>query len=215
MKGIIKFFKQEKGYGFVQDMAKNDFFFHISKSINKEEVYKIGDLVIFDGEISDGKHIAINVKKEKKSALIKQNIPITRFDKAKTDKNVERITIGEYERQNRYNTRINSNWSIYEKQEVINLIMMEMPLPRMIVLYSNLEYSLLFGQNIMASIEGFLFNEFPWQDMWYSKDGYPCIETWRRHIIDSTELQFDIARRESSNEEKRLFKQQYQQLMEV
>lgn len=36
-KGKIKFFKQEKGYGFILSDEGKDFFFHISDFINSED----------------------------------------------------------------------------------------------------------------------------------------------------------------------------------
>jgi len=59
MKGMIKFYNNEKGYGFIETTTA-DIFFHISAVKNKEMV-ESGESVEFDTIEKDRGTIAINI----------------------------------------------------------------------------------------------------------------------------------------------------------
>lgn len=63
MNGTIKFFKKERGYGFILSDGM-DIFFHIFDFSDKKdyENLKIGDLVKFEEGQSRGKKKAIEIK---------------------------------------------------------------------------------------------------------------------------------------------------------
>lgn len=67
MKGTVKMFNKEKGYGFIHAEDNRDYFFHYSALIMKDEnEYKTadkGENVEFDVEESDRGPRASNVKK--------------------------------------------------------------------------------------------------------------------------------------------------------
>jgi cold shock CspA family protein len=63
--GIVKFYKEEKGFGFIgRDGGKGDIFFHISNCDEKIEALEKGDRVEFEEALSErtGKSEARNVK---------------------------------------------------------------------------------------------------------------------------------------------------------
>lgn len=210
MEGKIKFFKQEKGYGFITDNNCVDYFFHISKSINIKETYQVGDKVIFDGKNENGKNVAFRVAKLKEEKKEQWNIPVVEVI---AEDDMRTITIGQYERENRFNSRVQSSWSLFEKRDVIHHLMDGWPLPYILTVYSNLEYSLIFGNHILAAIEGFVYNEFDWNGKWYSKEGYPCLESWEKRKFDSVKLEFKILHSSCNKEQLSDLKQQYQNLL--
>ena len=60
-KGIVKWFNEEKGYGFIQSPSHGDIFFHCS-SLNDDEAPGKGDTVSFDiANGKQGKLKAVNV----------------------------------------------------------------------------------------------------------------------------------------------------------
>ncbi len=67
MKGTVKMFNKEKGYGFIHAEDNRDYFFHYSALIMDEpDAYKIadkGEHVEFDVQESDRGPRAANVKK--------------------------------------------------------------------------------------------------------------------------------------------------------
>lgn len=67
MKGTVKMFNKEKGYGFIHAEDGRDYFFHYSSLImDKEDEYKTadkGEFVEFDVQESERGPRAANVKK--------------------------------------------------------------------------------------------------------------------------------------------------------
>ena len=67
MKGTVKMFNKEKGYGFIHAEDNRDYFFHYSALIMKNaDEYKTaekGEIVDFDVEESERGPRAANVKK--------------------------------------------------------------------------------------------------------------------------------------------------------
>ena len=62
--GVVKFFLQEKGYGFIlDDVSGKDVFVHFSGTLDR---IKQGDEVLFDIETGEKGPKAINVKRVKK-----------------------------------------------------------------------------------------------------------------------------------------------------
>jgi len=62
--GVVKFFLQEKGYGFIlDDVSGKDVFVHFSGTLDR---IKQGDKVLFDIETGEKGPKAINVKRVKK-----------------------------------------------------------------------------------------------------------------------------------------------------
>ena len=64
-KGIVKFFDNKKGYGFIKSAEDIDYFVHFTSIISDDDYKKLdeGDRVIFDGEDGPRGPSAINVKK--------------------------------------------------------------------------------------------------------------------------------------------------------
>ena len=64
-KGIVKFFDNKKGYGFIKSAEDIDYFVHFTSIISDDDYKKLdeGDRVIFDGEEGPRGPSAINVKK--------------------------------------------------------------------------------------------------------------------------------------------------------
>ena len=63
--GIVKFFDNKKGYGFIKSAEDIDYFVHFTSIISDDDYKKLdeGDRVIFDGEDGPRGPSAINVKK--------------------------------------------------------------------------------------------------------------------------------------------------------
>ena len=63
--GIVKFFDNKKGYGFIKSDEDIDYFVHFTSIISDDDYKKLdeGDRVIFDGEDGPRGPSAINVKK--------------------------------------------------------------------------------------------------------------------------------------------------------
>ena len=63
--GIVKFFDNKKGYGFIKSFEGNDYFVHYTSIISDEEYKKLneGDKVTFDTEDAPRGPSATNVKK--------------------------------------------------------------------------------------------------------------------------------------------------------
>lgn len=63
--GIVKFFDNKKGYGFIKSTKDIDYFVHYTSIISDEEYKKLneGDEVTFDPEEGPRGPSAINVKK--------------------------------------------------------------------------------------------------------------------------------------------------------
>ena len=63
-RGVVKWFDEEKGYGFIHsDTQKEDFFVHRSNIVNMEGVLEKGQLVEFEiGEGKGGRSMAVNVR---------------------------------------------------------------------------------------------------------------------------------------------------------
>lgn len=64
-RGIVKFFDNKKGYGFIKSAEDIDYFVHFTSIISDDDYKKLdeGDRVIFDGEEGPRGPSAINVKK--------------------------------------------------------------------------------------------------------------------------------------------------------
>jgi cold shock protein len=63
MKGIVKFFSENKGYGFIKDQYGREIFVHVSGTLDRIEA---NDKVEFETEEGrDGKPVAIMVKRQK------------------------------------------------------------------------------------------------------------------------------------------------------
>ena len=62
-KGTVKFFAEEKGFGFITPTSGNDLFFHISNVVDGNYTPKDGDEVEF--EIGEGKKgpAAVNIQR--------------------------------------------------------------------------------------------------------------------------------------------------------
>ncbi|MBW3003812.1 cold shock domain-containing protein [Candidatus Woesearchaeota archaeon] len=63
MKGTVKFFKSDKGFGFIAAEDGNEYFVHIS-ALPEGTMLQQGDAVEFDVEQGDRGPKAVNVKKE-------------------------------------------------------------------------------------------------------------------------------------------------------
>ena len=63
--GIVKFFDNKKGYGFIQSSDGIDYFVHFTSIISDDDYKKLdqGDRVSFDGEDGPRGPSAINVSK--------------------------------------------------------------------------------------------------------------------------------------------------------
>lgn len=63
--GIVKFFDNKKGYGFIKSDAGGDYFVHFTSIISDEDYKKLdeGDRVSFDIEDAPRGPSAINVRK--------------------------------------------------------------------------------------------------------------------------------------------------------
>lgn len=64
-KGIVKFFDNKKGYGFIKSDAGGDYFVHFTSIISDEDYKKLdeGDRVSFEVEDAPRGPSAINVRK--------------------------------------------------------------------------------------------------------------------------------------------------------
>jgi cold shock protein len=62
MEGTVKFFNDEKGYGFISADDGSDYFVH-SSGLNEGVVLREGDAVTFDVEDGDRGPKAVNVTK--------------------------------------------------------------------------------------------------------------------------------------------------------
>lgn len=65
MKGTIKWFNNQRGYGFIVEESGSDIFVHYSQII-QQEGYKTlaeGDSVEYEVSEKDGRKIAVNVRK--------------------------------------------------------------------------------------------------------------------------------------------------------
>jgi len=60
MEGVVKFFKESKGFGFIQTEEGKEYFVHISAVENQQELTE-GDKVKFDTEQDDRGEKAVNV----------------------------------------------------------------------------------------------------------------------------------------------------------
>jgi len=62
MQGSIKFYNDQKGFGFVVTESGEDLFFHISQCDEAYEMPAEGDVVSYElGEGRDGRPVAVNV----------------------------------------------------------------------------------------------------------------------------------------------------------
>ncbi len=61
LSGAVKFYDEEKGFGFIaQDADKEDLFFHTT-ALNGEKLYE-GDLVNFEKSVAPKGPVAVNIK---------------------------------------------------------------------------------------------------------------------------------------------------------
>lgn len=62
MTGIVKFYNEKKGYGFIRDGSGDEYFFHISKFTSKGGELPCSDMkVIFDSTENKRGLYAVNV----------------------------------------------------------------------------------------------------------------------------------------------------------
>ena len=61
-KGTVKFFNQDRGYGFVSVTGHNDVFVHLRHVRSKDDVSLVkGDRIVFDVDLTDRGYQALNV----------------------------------------------------------------------------------------------------------------------------------------------------------
>jgi CspA family cold shock protein len=60
MKGVVKFYNEKKGFGFINTEESNDLFFHITDVVN-QEVLKEKDRVKFEVVTGDRGLKAVNI----------------------------------------------------------------------------------------------------------------------------------------------------------
>lgn len=63
MQGQIKFFKENKGYGFIAGDDQNDYFFHISSVVDTEHVPKKGETIEFKPSRNEKGKTAIKIRR--------------------------------------------------------------------------------------------------------------------------------------------------------
>ena len=64
VEGVVKWFSEDKGYGFIEDENQQDFFVHIT-NIKTDKTLSEGDEVIFDVEKTDRGLAAVNVERNR------------------------------------------------------------------------------------------------------------------------------------------------------
>lgn len=66
MKGFVKFFDNNKGYGFIESDSGEDYFVHYTNIISDDEYKKLnnGDRVVFEREDAPRGLSAVEVKKD-------------------------------------------------------------------------------------------------------------------------------------------------------
>ncbi|EPO8269347.1 cold shock domain-containing protein [Raoultella planticola] len=79
MDGIVKWFSEEQGYGFITDKANNDYYFHIS-NVKGTLIPKNGQYVYFDIEDNKAKNISLTHKKENTFKILSSDYRKTIFD---------------------------------------------------------------------------------------------------------------------------------------
>ena len=68
MKGTIKYYNRDRGFGFIAVMVGSDHFFHVSQ-LNGQDPPHVGDTVSFIPDLRDGKPIAKSVQITDRKAL--------------------------------------------------------------------------------------------------------------------------------------------------
>lgn len=61
--GKVKWFRKDKGFGFIEVLEGKDVFFHDSLKADQNDFLKTGDIVEFDIQKSKKGDVAIKVKK--------------------------------------------------------------------------------------------------------------------------------------------------------
>lgn len=79
MDGVVKWFSEEQGYGFITDGNNKDYYFHVS-DIKGISLPKIGHVVYFDIEDNKAKNISLTRKKENTFKILSSDYRKTIFD---------------------------------------------------------------------------------------------------------------------------------------
>ncbi|WP_233679370.1 cold shock domain-containing protein [Klebsiella oxytoca] len=79
MDGVVKWFSEEQGYGFITDKDNNDYYFHIS-NVKGTVIPKNSQNVFFDVEDNKAKNISLTRKKESTFKILSPDYRKSIFD---------------------------------------------------------------------------------------------------------------------------------------
>ncbi|VTP17366.1 Cold shock-like protein [Phytobacter ursingii] len=79
MDGIVKWFSEEQGYGFITDKDNNDYYFHVT-NVKGASLPKKGQIVYFDIEDHKAKNVSFDRKKENTYKILSADYRKNIFD---------------------------------------------------------------------------------------------------------------------------------------
>ncbi|EHT14894.1 TPA: cold shock domain-containing protein [Raoultella ornithinolytica] len=79
MDGVVKWFSEEQGYGFITDKDNNDYYFHIS-NVKGTVIPKNSQNVFFDIEDNKAKNVSLTRKKESTFKILSPDYRKSIFD---------------------------------------------------------------------------------------------------------------------------------------
>ncbi|WP_023218709.1 cold shock domain-containing protein [Salmonella enterica] len=79
MDGVVKWFSEEQGYGFITDKDNNDYYFHVT-NVKGASLPKNGHTVYFDVEDHKAKNVSLNRKKENTYKILSSDYRKNIFD---------------------------------------------------------------------------------------------------------------------------------------